>query len=258
MKKMLIASAIAALLSTSVIPGSAEAAGRWYVIKSGDTCWKTSQQYHIQLSDLLRQNPHLKDGKWIYPGMVIKLPNSAPQHKNPANQPDKNAQEEQEKNTNQNQQTPSTPATPSENTTPPKQEPTQPAQNSLHEFEQEVIRLVNVERQKAGLSALKTNVELSNVARIKSNDMKDKGYFSHTSPTYGSPFDMMKSFGIRYSYAGENIAMGQRTPEEVMRGWMNSQGHRNNILNPNFTEIGVGYAVDKNGRAYWTQMFIRP
>lgn len=255
---MLIASAIAALLSTSVIPGSAEAAGRWYVIKSGDTCWKIAQQYHIQLSDLLGQNPKLKDGNWIYPGMVIKLPNSTPQ-KNTGNQSNQNGQGQSGKNTQPNQPTkPSTPAPQEGNTTEPKQDTTQQTPSSLHEFEQEVIRLVNVERQKAGLNALKTNLELSNVARIKSNDMKDKGYFSHTSPTYGSPFDMMKSFGIRYSYAGENIAMGQRTPEEVMKGWMNSEGHRNNILNPNFTEIGVGYAVDKNGRTYWTQMFIRP
>ena len=88
--------------------------------------------------------------------------------------------------------------------------------------------------------------------------MKDKGYFSHTSPTYGSPFDMMKNFGISYSYAGENIAKGQRSPQQVMNGWMNSSGHRANILSANFTEIGVGYTVDQNGTTYWTQMFIKP
>src|SRR5699024_7945689 len=120
-------------------------------------------------------------------------------------------------------------------------------------FEQKVVELTNKERSKNGLPALKTDVELSKVAREKSNDMMKNKYFSHDSPTYGSPFDMMKQFGIKYSAAGENIAMGQRTPEEVVKGWMNSDGHRANILNKNFTHIGVGYVENGN---YWTQMFI--
>lgn len=124
--------------------------------------------------------------------------------------------------------------------------------------ESEVVRLVNVQRTKAGLQPLTQNWELSRVARYKSQDMIDKGYFSHTSPTYGSPFKMMESFGIRFSAAGENIAMGQQSPSEVMNAWMNSPGHRNNIMSPSFTQIGVGLAKDKNGRMYWTQMFIKP
>ncbi|NMB34619.1 MAG: SafA/ExsA family spore coat assembly protein [Clostridium sp.] len=124
--------------------------------------------------------------------------------------------------------------------------------------EEEVIRLVNIERARYGLPALKSNWQLSRVARYKSQDMVDKGYFSHTSPTYGSPFKMMESFGVRYSAAGENIAMGLRTPAEVMNAWMNSPGHRNNILSRSFTEIGVGLAKDSIGRLYWTQMFIKP
>ena len=95
---------------------------------------------------------------------------------------------------------------------------------------------------------------LRNVARIKSTDMRTNGYFSHTSPTYGSPFDMMKQFGISYTAAGENIAQGYATPEAVVKGWMNSSGHRANILSSNFTHIGIGY--DNNGH-YWTQMFIK-
>ena len=78
-------------------------------------------------------------------------------------------------------------------------------------------------------------------------------YFSHTSPTYGTPFQMMKNFGITYRTAGENIARGQISPKAVVDAWMNSSGHRANILNSSFTHIGVGYA--ENGR-YWTQMFI--
>lgn len=77
-----------------------------------------------------------------------------------------------------------------------------------------VVELTNVERSKAGLKPFKVNNELSKVARIKSQDMTDKNYFDHNSPTYGSPFDMMKHFGISYSYAAENIAKGQKTPED--------------------------------------------
>ena len=121
------------------------------------------------------------------------------------------------------------------------------------DYEQEVIRLVNIERAKYGLPALTEDWELSRVARYKSQDMKDKRYFSHTSPTYGSPFDMMRSFGLSYRTAGENIAMGQRTPQQVVNAWMNSSGHRANILNSSYKKIGVGYVASGN---YWTQMFI--
>lgn len=120
-------------------------------------------------------------------------------------------------------------------------------------FESEVVRLVNIERKREGLGELKHNWQLSRVARYKSEDMRDRGYFSHTSPTYGSPFQMIKNFGISYRTAGENIAKGQQTPEAVVKAWMNSPGHRKNILNPSFTEIGVGYTEQGN---YWTQMFI--
>lgn len=125
--------------------------------------------------------------------------------------------------------------------------------SSVLSYEKEVVRLVNVERTKAGLGELTYDWELSRVARIKSQDMKDNKYFSHTSPTYGSPFQMMKSFGISYRSAGENIARGQATPQAVVNAWMNSSGHRANILNSSFTHIGVGYVADGK---YWTQMFI--
>ena len=123
--------------------------------------------------------------------------------------------------------------------------------------ENEVARLVNAERAKAGLPALKINWQLSRVARYKSADMAERGYFSHYSPTYGTPFHMMENFGLRFSAAGENIAYGQRTPAEVMRDWMNSPGHRNNIMSRSYTEIGVGLAKNKNGVCYWTQMFMK-
>jgi len=125
---------------------------------------------------------------------------------------------------------------------------------AVSSYETEVVRLVNKIRAENGLSSLKENWELSRVARYKSQDMRDKGYFSHNSPTYGTPFQMMKSFGISYRAAAENIAKGQKTPEAVVNAWMNSSGHRANILNASYTEIGVGYVKDGN---IWTQMFIR-
>lgn len=125
--------------------------------------------------------------------------------------------------------------------------------SSVASFESEVVRLVNAERSKAGLAHLTQDWQLSRVARYKSQDMKDLGYFSHTSPTYGSPFEMMKSFGITYRTAGENIAKGYSTPEAVVKAWMNSPGHRANILNSSYTHLGVGYVAQGS---YWTQMFI--
>ncbi|MBQ9519394.1 MAG: hypothetical protein IJR59_05835 [Firmicutes bacterium] len=120
---------------------------------------------------------------------------------------------------------------------------------------QQILSLVNSQRAANGLSLLTLNTNLSRVAQAKAEDMKNKNYFSHNSPTYGSPFDMMKSFGISYRAAGENIAKGQKTPSAVMTAWMNSSGHRKNILNANYTQLGIGY-VYNNGSPYWVQMFI--
>ncbi|MNP03408.1 Cysteine-rich secretory protein family protein [compost metagenome] len=89
------------------------------------------------------------------------------------------------------------------------------------------------------------------MAMAKAKDMYDNNYFDHQSPTYGSPFDMMKAFGISYSSAGENIAKGQKSAEEVMNQWMNSPGHRANILNSSFTEIGIALYNTE-----WVQEFI--
>ena len=145
------------------------------------------------------------------------------------------------------------PETTEEVTTEKTNEEQKETSSELSAFEQEVVTLTNAERAKQGLAALEIDTELSKVARAKSQDMKDNNYFDHNSPTYGSPFDMMKQFGISYTSAGENIAQGQQTPEEVVEAWMNSQGHRENIMNASFTHIGVGYVESGN---YWTQQFI--
>lgn len=130
------------------------------------------------------------------------------------------------------------------------------ATGAYSSFQNQVVQLVNQERTSRGLGALTVDSALTKTATLKSQDMAKLGYFDHTSPTYGSPFDMMKQFGITYRTAGENIAMGQTSPQQVMDGWMNSAGHRANILNSSFTKIGVGVAQNSSGRYYWTQQFI--
>ena len=130
------------------------------------------------------------------------------------------------------------------------------ASNALSAFEKKVVELVNQERINRGLAPLEADVQLSRVARVKSEDMRDNGYFSHDSPTYGSVSDMLRKFGIQFRAAGENIAAGYPTPEAVVDGWMNSSGHRENILNPEFTHIGVGYAEGGQYQHTWTQQFI--
>ena len=140
----------------------------------------------------------------------------------------------------------------------PGQKITVPLMDEIKAIENQVVALVNQERVKRGIPRLANNWQLARVARFKSEDMRDSGYFSHTSPIYGSPFNMIRSFWISFSAAGENIAKGQKTPKEVMNSWMGSSGHRGNILNWGFTQIGAGYATDYRGTAYWTQMFIKP
>ena len=119
----------------------------------------------------------------------------------------------------------------------------------------QVLSIVNSERSQAGLGNLSLDSQLNKLAQMKAEDMAENGYFSHTSPTYGSAFDMMNQYGFSYRTAGENIAKGQKTASSVMSAWMNSQGHRANILGSGYTKLGVGYAVDSGGTAYWVQMF---
>jgi len=123
--------------------------------------------------------------------------------------------------------------------------------------ERQMVDLVNAARKEANVPPLAANPELSRVARFKSEDMAAGGYFSHDSPTYGSPFQMMEDFGISFSAAAENIACNQ-TVEWAHAALMNSQGHRANILNPDYTEIGIGIVDGGPCGAMYTQMFLRP
>ena len=121
--------------------------------------------------------------------------------------------------------------------------------------EKEVFNLINKQRTANGLSALKVDNEVQRVAKIKAQDMVNNSYFSHTSPTYGSPFEMLQSFKVSYKTAGENIA-GNSSNTGAVNAWMNSSGHKANILNSSFNYTGIGVVSSpKYGRVY-VQMFI--
>ncbi|WP_141505024.1 CAP domain-containing protein [Paenibacillus luteus] len=127
--------------------------------------------------------------------------------------------------------------------------PADQAQTSIH-YDQDVLEMVNAERAKTGLSLLVMDDALSKMALVKAQDLYNNRYFDHNSPTYGSPFDMMKKFQINYNAAGENIAKGQPTPKKVMNDWMNSAGHRANIMSSSFTKVGIAYF-----KSTWVQEF---
>lgn len=213
---------MAILLGLAVSSFATSAFAVTYQVKPNDTLVKIAQKKGVSLYQLLRANPKIVNPNLIYSGMTVNLPEKA--YQSPVNQP---AAKQPTASKPPAQQTP-----------------------EIGAFAKEVFAIVNQERAKAGLPALKLDSSLSAMAQEKAVDMAKNRYFDHTSPTYGSPFEMMKKYGISYSYAGENIAMGQRTAQEVMTGWMNSQGHRKNILNANYDAIGIGYY---NG--YWVQAF---
>lgn len=144
--------------------------------------------------------------------------------------------------------------TPPAEEAPPQEEPDAPEESGgVQEAAEAVTSLVNAARQDAGLSELELDADLCAAAQARAQEIAQS--FSHTRPDGSSCFTILEEFGISYRAAGENIAMGQRTPEEVMDGWMNSSGHRANILNGTFTSIGVGYYVDGAGAAHWVQIF---
>lgn len=133
---------------------------------------------------------------------------------------------------------------------------TQPQESSetVHSYILRILELVNEERAKVGLNQVTLDTAASKAAQIRAKEIVSN--FSHTRPNGSSCFTALSEQDVRYRTAGENIAWGQRTPEQVMEGWMNSSGHRANILNETFTHIGVGYH-QQNGVNYWTQLFFQ-
>lgn len=127
------------------------------------------------------------------------------------------------------------------------------SEESVHPYATEILNLVNAERAKVGLSALALDMNITAAANVRAKEIKQS--FSHTRPDGSSFSTALKEQGVSYRGSGENIAWGQKSPEQVVNGWMNSDGHRANILNKNFTSMGVGYYQDENGVNYWVQLF---
>lgn len=125
--------------------------------------------------------------------------------------------------------------------------------NEALSYAEQILNLVNKERAKAGLHALKLDTEVSAAASVRAKEIQTS--FSHTRPDGRKFSSALTDNGIRFTGAGENIAWGQTSPEQVMEAWMNSDGHRANILNAKFTKLGVGHLKNASGRNYWVQLF---
>lgn len=119
----------------------------------------------------------------------------------------------------------------------------------------DTIAMVNKERAKKGLKMVKEDPALSKIAQLKAEDMVDNRYFAHVSPLYGKPSEMAVHFGYPTNQVGENIALGYASSRETMDAWMESKGHKDNILLPSYTSIGVGYVEDEDGIPYWVHLF---
>lgn len=215
--------------SVAFVFGFSSASSAQCTVQSGDSIWHIAERYKIPFNKMLELNRHLHNPHLIFPKDKIEMPKG--DHGTGTSTSENSSNDNiQHGDSKVEQSAPSAEA-------------------------EAVLKLVNEERSKAGLNPLKMSEELRSIANLKARDMADKNYFDHTSPTYGSPFQMLQDFGVHYSAAGENIAAGQQTPEQVMNSWMNSSGHRANILNANFDTLGVGvYNGGKYG-IYWTQLF---
>lgn len=218
---------IIALIFATVILMQATPAGAQHCnVQKGDSMWKIAKEYNVIFSQLLKMNRHYKNQNLIHPHDKIELPDGST---------GAGTSESGTGDTNtSNDET---------------------ADEDASEQAQAVLKLVNQERSKQGLKALVLDQKLNQVAQIKAEDMKKNNYFDHNSPTLGSPFDLMRNNGVSYRTAGENIAAGQQSAQAVMESWMNSSGHRANILNGNYTKLGVGFCTGGRYGTYWVQEF---
>lgn len=224
MKKLIL------LLSVAFAFGfAAETSAKIVTVQKGDSMWLIAKRYNVPFSEVIRLNKaHHIDVNLIHPNDKIYLPEGSTGAHTGTSSKEDNIDVE-----------------------------ISPAPDHAVTGQAEaVLLLVNQERKKQGLKELTLSKQLTSIATLKSKDMAEKNYFSHTSPTYGTPFQMLQKYGVSYRSAGENIAAGQRTAQEVMNSWMNSSGHRANILNSSYTELGVGYYVGGSYGVYWTQTFV--
>lgn len=220
--KKLIALMFATIILMQVTPAGAQHCN----VQRGDTMYKIAKEYHVLFHELLKLNRHYPNQNLIHPNDKVELPDGS-------TGADTTESGTGDTNTS-NDET---------------------ADKDASEQAQAVLKIVNEERAKQGLKALILDKQLNNVAQLKAEDMKKNNYFDHNSPTLGSPFDLMRSQGVSYRTAGENIAAGQQSAEAVMNSWLNSSGHRANILNGNYTKLGVGFVTGGRYGTYWVQEF---
>lgn len=224
MKKLITSIVVVALVAGL----SKTAFAEHCTVQKGDSMFKIAERYNILFKDILEHNKHYPNPHLIHPDDKIEFP----EHNSGGRQSQETSSED--------------------NITTGNAETTGATESTQA---REILEIVNQERRKQGLNPLTLSEKLTSIANTKAQDMTNKHYFSHTSPTYGSPFEMLQRFGVNYTSAGENIAQGQKTAREVMNAWLNSSGHRANILNANYTQLGVGF--DENG-LNWVQLFIHP
>lgn len=255
--KKIIKTVFLAVIICVLLTSVCFAQGWTYTVKSGDTLSKIANTNSITVSEILAANPSIKNSALIYVGQKITIPSSKFVTYT-VQRGDTMSGIASRYQITLSELLKANPSITNPAAIYVGQKILIPDTKSLASYEQQVFTIVNKERMSRGLTALVWDDTLGYVARLKSQDMINKNYFSHQSPTYGSPFQMMQHFGLKFSAAGENIAYGQSTAQQVMNTWMNSAGHKANILSAAYTHIGVGVAKTANGTLYWTQEFTHP
>lgn len=247
--KKIVPLALAAVMTTTTAAGAANL--------SQETETRASRAYTYVYESGFRQNLLEKYFAFLcgqYPGnRPEQKPEETPDIEQPEETPDIEQPEEGPEQTPDN-----APQLPDDNRpeqtpdTTPEQTPEEDNGSSQSDYASQVVALVNAERAKYGLSALKVDSRVQQAAQVRAAETVQS--FSHTRPNGSSFSTALTEAGVSYTRSGENIAYGQSTPQQVVQAWMNSSGHRANILNESFTTIGVGYTVS-GGTAYWAQLF---
>ena len=261
--KKIVPLALAAVMTTTAAAGAAnlplEAANRpagtyTYVYESGFRQHLLEKYFAFLCGQLPENRPdETPDTEQPEQTPDIEQPDETPDIEQPEETPDTEQPEEAPDETPDN-----TPQLPDNNhpeqvpDNTPEQTPEEDSGSSQGDYASQVVALVNAERAKYGLSALKVDSRVQQAAQVRAAETVQS--FSHTRPNGSSFSTALTEAGVSYTRSGENIAYGQSTPQQVVQAWMNSSGHRANILNESFTTIGVGYTVS-GGTAYWAQLF---
>ena len=268
--KKIVPLALAAVMTTTAAAGAAnlpqEAAKRpagiyTYVYESGFRQHLLEKYFALICGQFPENQPEETPEQTPDTEQPEDMPEETPEQTPDTEQPDDMPEEtpEQTPDIEQPEETPdeapeqvpdNTPQQPDDNR--PEQTPEQDNGSSQGDYASQVVALVNAERAKYGLSALKVDSRVQQAAQVRAAETVQS--FSHTRPNGSSFSTALTEAGVSYTRSGENIAYGQSTPQQVVQAWMNSSGHRANILNESFTTIGVGYTVS-GGTAYWAQLF---